>query len=139
MVDTTLTPPALIDPPFKEPMLDASGIVSQVWQAWFTDVSRAQYATTTSGVTTSGVLLQTGTSTSGPLGEISVPLPAPFTVRTLLFQCDASPTEPAAYFNQDTVGALPLDVVTGTLDKVDDTDSVVYVPNMPFNWYAVGL
>ena len=43
------------------------------------------------------------------------------------------------YFNQDTVGALPLDVVTGTLDKVDDTDSVVYVPNMPFNWYAVGL
>ena len=139
MVDTSITRPALLEPPFKQPMLDASGIVSQIWQAWFTDVSQAQYSTTTSGVTTIGVLLQTGTSTSGPLGEISVTLPAPFTIRTLEFQCDGAPTEPAAYFQAAAVGALPLDTVTGTLQKVDETDSVVAVPNTDFNWYAVGL
>ena len=51
-----------------------SGIVSQIWQAVVHRclVWQAQYSTTTSGVTTIGVLLQTGTSTSGPLGEISV-------------------------------------------------------------------
>ena len=45
----------------------------------------------------------------------------------------------AAYFQAAAVGALPLDTVTGTLQKVDETDAVVAVPNTDFNWYAVGL
>lgn len=35
MVDTTLTPPHSIDPPFRTPMVDAGGLVTPEWQAWF--------------------------------------------------------------------------------------------------------
>jgi hypothetical protein len=31
MVDTTLSPPAVLDPPFKDPVVDSAGIMSDLW------------------------------------------------------------------------------------------------------------
>jgi hypothetical protein len=90
-------------------------------------------------LTGGGVIMQTGTSTSDPAGLISVTLPAPYTIRTLDFQCDGSPAEPHAFFNQGTVTALPLDVITGTLSKDSGGGTIVAVPNAPFTWFATGV
>jgi hypothetical protein len=134
MVDTTLSPPAVLDPPFKDPVVDSAGIMSDLWQAWCTGVSRTPML-----LTGGGVIMQTGTSTSDPAGLISVTLPAPYTIRTLDFQCDGSPAEPHAFFNQGTVAALPLDVITGVLSKDSGGGSIVAVPNAPFTWFATGV
>ena len=135
MVDTTLSPPAVLDPPFKDPVVDGAQIMTDLWQAWCTGVSRTPML-----LTGGGVIMQTGTSTSDPAGLISVTLPAPFTMRTLDFQCDGSPDQANAYFNQGTVVALPLDVITGTLSVLDTgTGSVVAVPNTDFTWFATGV
>ena len=134
MVDTTLSPPAVLDPPFKDPVVDSAQIMTDLWQAWCTGVSRTPML-----LTGGGVIMQTGTSTSDPAGLISVTLPAPFTMRTLDFQCDGSPAEPHAFFNQGTVVALPLDVITGTLSKDSGGGTIVPVPNAPFTWFATGV
>ena len=141
MVDTSITRPALLEPPFKQPMLDASGIVSQIWQAWFTDISqgavqhddlRRHHDPAHAAANRDQHLRPAGRDLRHAGRRRS-------TIRTLEFQCDGAPTEPAAYFQASAVGALPLDVVTGTLQKVDETDAVVAVPDTDFNWYAVGL
>jgi hypothetical protein len=134
MVDTTLSPPAVLDPPFKDPVVDGAQIMTDLWQAWCTGVSRTPML-----LTGGGVIMQTGTSTSDPAGLISVTLPAPFTMRTLDFQCDGSPAEPHAFFNQGTVVALPLDVITGLLEKDSGGGTIVPVPNAPFTWFATGV
>ena len=90
MVDTSITPPARLDPPYKEPMLDAGGLVTQLWRDWFTGISLALFGFAAGGG--GGVIMQTGTSRSDPAGAIAVPLPVPFNVRTLSFQVDAAPT-----------------------------------------------
>ena len=135
-----------LDPPLDEPPVDrASGLFSTVWGQYFQDVAdRLQLVAdplNSGGVVgpTSGVILQTGTSTSDPAGLISVTLPAPYTIRTLDFQCDGSPAEPHAYFNQGTVTALPLDVITGVLSKDAGGGSIVAVANAPFTWFATGV
>ena len=134
MVDTTLSPPAVLDPPFKDPVVDGAQIMTDLWQAWCTGVSRTPML-----LTGGGVIMQTGTSTSDPAGLISVTLPAPYTMRTLDFQCDGSPAEPHAFFNQGTVTTLPLDVITGVLSKDAGGGSIVAVANTPFTWFATGV
>ena len=134
MVDTTLSPPAVLDPPFKDPVVDGAQIMTHLWQGWCTGVSRTPML-----LTGGGVIMQTGTSTSDPAGLISVTLPAPFTVRALSFQVDASPMEPDAIFNQGTVVSLPLDTITGTLSKDSGGGTIVAVPNAPFTWFATGV
>ena len=135
MVDTTLSPPAVLDPPFKDPVTDSNGIMSDLWQAWCTGVSR-----TPSLLTGGGVIMQTGTGTSDIAAGVTVTLPTPYTTRTLDFQCDGGTLEPHAYFNSGTIVSLPLDVVTGTLNKIDPSSgSVVAVANTPFTWFATGV
>ena len=135
MVDTTLSPPAVLDPPFKDPVVDSAQIMTDLWQAWCTGVSRTPML-----LTGGGVIMQTGTSTSDPAGLISVTLPAPFTARTLSFQVDARPTEPDAIFDQGTAAAsLPLDVITGLLEKDIGGGTLVPVPNTDFTWFATGV
>jgi hypothetical protein len=138
MVDTSITPPARLDPPYREPMLDAAGLVTQLWRDWFTGISLALFGFAPGGG--GGVIMQTGTSTSDPSGLISVTLPTPYSARTLDFQCDGSPDEANAYFNQGTVVALPLDVITGTLSVLDTgTGTIVPVANTDFTWFATGV
>ena len=134
MVDTTLSPPAVLDPPFKDPVVDSAQIMTDLWQAWCTGVSRTPML-----LTGGGVIMQTGTSTSDPAGLISVTLPAPYTIRTLDFQCDGSPAEPHAFFNQGTVTTLPLDVITGVLSKDTGGGTIIPVANTDFTWFATGV
>ena len=98
MVDTSITPPARLDPPYKEPMLDAAGLVTQLWRDWFTGISLALFGFAAGGG--GGVIMQTGTSTSDPAGAIGVALPVPFNVRTLSFQVNAAPDQPDAFYVQ---------------------------------------
>ena len=137
MVDTSITPPARLDPPYKEPMLDAAGLVTQLWRDWFTGISLALFGFAAGGG--GGVIMQTGTSTSDPAGAIAVPLPVPFNVRTLSFQVNAAPTEPNAVYVQGGVSALPLDFITGLLGKDDGSGGILAVPNTDFTWYAMGV
>jgi hypothetical protein len=136
MVDASITPPARLDPPYKEPMLDAGGLVTQLWHDWFTGVTRALFGFTASG---SLVIMQTGTSTSDPAGAIGVALPVPFNVRTLSFQVNAAPTEPTAVYVQGGVTALPLDFITGLLGKDDGSGGILPVVNTDFTWFATGV
>jgi|SoimicmetaTmtHPA_FD_contig_61_174941_length_1235_multi_2_in_0_out_0_2 hypothetical protein len=138
-----LTQPGTIDPPFKEAPLDDSGFFNQPWNSWFTRTSDRVaeiWQFLNSGTVSAGVVrMQTGTGTSDPAGALSVTLPVPYAARTLGFQADARPAEPAAYFNQGTVQALPLDVITGTLSKDSGGGTIVAVPNAPFTWFATGV
>ena len=135
-----LTKPDLIEPPFREAVPDATTPTrhSEPWNAWFTDM--AQRLAEQTVLLQSAVIMQTGTGTSDPAtGAISVTLPVPYAVRTLDFQADARPAEPTAFFNQGTVQALPLDVITGTLSKDSGGGTIVAVPNAPFTWFAMGV
>jgi hypothetical protein len=138
-----LSKPGFIEPPFKEAPLDDSGFFTQPWNSWFTRTSDRVaeiWQFLNSGTVSAGVvIMQSGTGTSDPAGAISVTLPVPYAARTLDFQCDASPAEPTAYFNQGTVQALPLDVITGTLSKDSGGGTIVAVPNAPFTWFATGV
>lgn len=130
-------PIKIVDPPFYDAPIvdDASGQQhSQAWTEFFQALADRLNA-----MTSGGVIMQTGTSTSDPAGLISVTLPVRYTTRTLDFQCDGSPAEPHAYFNQGTVVALPLDVITGVLSKDAGGGSIVAVPNAPFTWFATGV
>ena len=49
MVDTTLSPPAVLDPPFKDPVVDGAQIMTDLWQAWCTGVSRTPMLLTGGG------------------------------------------------------------------------------------------
>ena len=131
---TKLTPPAVLTPPFPQPMLDANGIVVPIWQAWFTAVSA-----TPTLLTGGGVIMQTGTSTSDGGGGISVTLPMPFTVRTLSFDVGGIPR--AVYVPVDPFAPLPLDVIAGILGEDDGTGTgtVIPAPNTDFTWYATGI
>ena len=137
MVDTSITPPARLDPPYKEPMLDAGGLVTQLWRDWFTGVTRALFGFATAGGGV--VIMQTGTSTSDPAGAIGVALPVPFNVRTLSFQVNAAPTEPNAVYVQGGVSALPLDFISGLLAHDTGGGTIVAVPNTDFTWFATGV
>ena len=134
-----LSKPDLIEPPFRAAVPDATTPTrhSEPWNAWFTDAAQ-RLADLTAGLATA-VIMQSGTSTSDPAGAISVTLPVPYGVRTLGFQCDARPGHPDAFFNQGTVQALPLDVITGTLSHDTGGGTVVAVPNAPFTWFATGV
>jgi hypothetical protein len=136
MVDASITPPARLDPPYKEPMLDAGGLVTQLWHDWFTGVTRALFGFTASG---SLVIMQTGTSTSDPAGAIGVALPVPFNVRTLSFQVNAAPAQPDAFYEQGGTTALPLDFISGLLGKDDGSGGILAVPNTDFTWFATGV
>jgi len=135
-----------LDPPLDAAPIDAgSHLFSTIWGQYLQAVAdRLQQVAdplNSGGVVspTSGVIMQTGTGTSDPAGLISVTLPVPYATRTLDFQCDASPVHPDAYFNQGTVQALPLDVITGTLSHDVGSGSIVAVPNAPFTWFATGV
>ena len=91
MVDKTITPPTVLDPPFKEPVVDSGQIMTQLWQAWCTGVSQ-QPTLLTGGA----VMMRSGTSRSDPLGAVAVAIVPPFTASTLSFQVNAAPTEPTA-------------------------------------------
>ena len=136
MVDTSITPPARLDPPYKEPMLDAGGLVTQLWRDWFTGVTRALFGFTASG---SLVIMQTGTSRSDGAGAIGVALPVPFNVRTLSFQVNAAPAQPDAFYEQGGVSALPLDFISGLLAHDTGGGTIVPVPNTDFTWFATGV
>ena len=137
MVDTSITPPARLDPPYKEPMLDATGLVSEVWRSWFTGITLALFGFAAGGG--GGVIMQSGTSTSDPAGAIGVTLPVPFNLHTIQFQVDARPTEPTAYYVQGAVGALPLDFISGLLGKDDGSGGILPVANTDFTWFAMGV
>jgi len=136
-----------LDPPLDAAPIDAgSHLFSTIWGQYLQAVAdRLQQVAdplNSGGVVspTSGVIMQTGTGSSDSVAAISITLPVPYTTRTLSVQCDGSPAEPLAYFNQGTVTALPLDVITGTLSKVDATSgSILAVPNAPFTWFATGV
>lgn len=136
MVDTSITPPARLDPPFKEPMLDAAGLVSKVWRDWFTGITLALFGFATGGAR---VIMQSGTSTSDPAGAIGVTLPTPFSLHTIQFQVDARPTEPTAVYLQGAVEPLPLDFISGLLGKDDGSGGILPVPNTDFTWFAMGV
>jgi hypothetical protein len=137
MVDTSITPPARLDPPYREPMLDAGGLVTQLWRDWFTGISLALFGFAAGGG--GGVIMQTGTSRSDDAGAIGVALPVPFNVRTLEFQVNAAPTEPHAYYVQGGTTALPLDFITGLLGKDDGSSGILPVGNTDFTWFATGV
>ena len=140
MVDTSITPPARLDPPYKEPMLDAAGLVTQLWRDWFTGISLALFGFAAGGG--GGVIMQSGTSTSDPAGAIAVPLPVPFNVRTLSFQVNAAPTEPNAVYEQaGGVTALPLTISSpGWLAaRTTALGGILAVPNTDFTWFATGV
>ena len=134
MVDKTITPPAVLDPPFKEPVVDSGQIMTQLWQAWCTGVSQ-QPTLLTGGA----VMMRSGTSRSDPLGAIAVAIVPPFTARTLSFQVNAAPTEPNAVYVQGGTTALPLDFITGLLGKDDGSGGILAVPNTDFTWFATGV
>jgi hypothetical protein len=126
---TNITPPIA-----QQPVADDGTQHTLPWAEFFQALADRLNA-----MTSGGVVMQTGTSTSDPAGLISVTLPVPYTTRTLDFQCDGSPVEPHAYFNQGTVTALPLDVITGVLSKDAGGGSIVAVPNTDFTWFATGV
>jgi len=137
VVDTSITPPARLDPPYKEPMLDGAGLVTQLWRDWFTGISLALFGFAAGGG--GGVVMQTGTSTSDPAGAIGVALPVPFNVRTLSFQVNAAPTQPDAFYEQGGVSALPLDFISGLLAHDTGGGTIVPVANTDFTWFATGV
>jgi hypothetical protein len=148
MSDAGPIQPGGIQPPVNDPPLPrAGGQFSEAWTNFFQDIADrinagnvVLHGIVDSAGSTTAVIMQTGTGTSDPAGLISVTLPTPYTTRTLDFQCDGSPDEANAYFNQGTVVALPLDVITGTLSVLDTgTGSVVSVPNTDFTWFATGV
>ena len=134
MVDKTITPPAVLDPPFKEPVVDSGQIMTQLWQAWCTGVSQ-QPTLLTGGA----VMMRSGTSRSDPLGAVAVAIVPPFTASTLSFQVNAAPTEPTAVYVQGGTTALPLDFITGLLGKDDGSGGILAVPNTDFTWFATGV
>ena len=134
MVDKTITPPAVLEPPFKEPVVDSGQIMTQLWQAWCTGVSQ-QPTLLTGGA----VMMRSGTSRSDGLGAILVALTPPFVSRVLSFQVDGAPTEPEAYYAQNATVALPLDYISGSLVKPDGSGGSIAVPNCDFTWYAMGV
>ena len=140
---TTIAAEARIEPPFKEPLLDDGGAVSQPWNSWFTGTSDRLadiWGFLNSGKVSAGVvIMQAGTGTSDPAGLLSVTLPLPYSTRTLTFECDGHPAEPAAFFNLGSVAPLPLDVITGTLSKDVGGGTIIPVPNAPFTWFATGV
>jgi len=145
-------PSKSLEPPANTAPLAADGSFTQPWANFFgalADMLRqtvpgapgAPGAPGVPGLSAgNAVIMQTGTSTSDDAsGAISVTLPVPYAVRTLSFVCDASPAEPAAFFNSGTVQTLPLDVITGTLSKDNGSGTIVAVPNAPFTWFSTGV
>lgn len=66
-----LTAPALLEPPFAEPMLDDIGFVNPHWVAWFTNMA-GRIGVGNTGVTRSGPLTADGS------GNVAVTFDPPF-------------------------------------------------------------
>jgi hypothetical protein len=122
-------------PPVNDPPITSDNQHSQAWTAFFQDLSGRL-----GQIMGTGVIMQTGTSTSDGGGGISVTLPMPFGVRTLSFAVDGSPGVPqAVYVPIDPVLPLPLDVITGVLGQDSGGGVILPVPNADFTWYATGI
>ena len=127
------TAPKPPQPPVNDPPITADNQHSQAWTAFFQDLSGLL-----GQIMGTGVIMQTGTSTSDGGGGISVALPMPFGVRTLSFDVGGIPR--AVYVPVDPFAPLPLDVITGVIGDDDGTGTgTVWRPNTDFTWYATGI
>ena len=128
------TAPKPPQPPVNDPPITSDNQHSQAWTAFFQDLSGLL-----GQIMGTGVIMQTGTSTSDGGGGISVTLPMAFTVRTLSFDVGGIPR--AVYVPVDPFAPLPLDVITGVIGEDDGTGTgtVIPAPNTDFTWYATGI
>ena len=87
-----------------------------------------------------GVIMQTGTSTSDASGDFSVTLPRAFTLRTLSFDVDGNPGGPGPLFVATGLATpLPLDVITGGIGTDTGGGTITPVVNADFTWFATGI
>ena len=129
------TAPKPPQPPVNDPPITADGQHSQAWTAFFQDLSGLL-----GQIMGTGVIMQTGTSTSDGGGGISVTLPMPFGVRTLSFDVDGNPGGPGPLFVATGLATpLPLDVITGVLGADSGGGVILPVPNAGFTWYSTGI
>ena len=129
------TAPKPPQPPVNDPPITSDNQHSQAWTAFFQDLSGLL-----GQIMGTGVIMQTGTSTSDGAGGISVTLPRKFTLRTLSFDVDGNPGGPGPLFVATGLATpLPLDVITGVLGEDSGGGVILPVPNADFTWYSTGI
>jgi hypothetical protein len=112
----TVTAPVRLDPPFKEPMTDATGIVSPVWAAWF------QVLIDRSAVGNFGVA-RTGSITSDGSSGVSGTFDPPFTRAPMISLYDPFGT---------------LVALTGIVADAVGFTGTAPLPGTVYTWVAVG-
>ena len=129
------TAPKPPQPPVNDLPITADGQHSQAWTAFFQDLSGRL-----GQIMGTGVIMQTGTSTSDAAGDFSVTLPRAFTLRTLSFDVDGNPGGPGPLFVPTGLATpLPLDVITGGIGTDTGGGTITPVVNADFTWFATGI
>ena len=132
MSGTASKPP---QPPVNDPPITSDNQHSQAWTAFFQDLSGLL-----GQIMGTGVIMQTGTSTSDAAGDFSVTLPRQFTLRTLSFDVDGNPGGPGPLFVATGLATpLPLDIITGGIGTDTGGGTITPVVNTDFTWFATGI